>query len=76
MAYKRYQLDLAFKLPLDPVLEGQLTAFEAVIRTVLRRSATKINAGLPNEEDTTYAAWHKCYHDESINKPCEPEEDI
>ena len=72
MAYKRYKIDLAFKLPLEPALDDQLTAFEANIRTVLRPSAKKINAGQPNEEDTTKAVWHICNHDD--NAPCEPKE--
>ena len=68
--HKRYTLDLAFKLPLAPALQGQLTAFEATIRTVLRNSAEKINAGLPNEENTTKATWHICKHDEAIPENC------
>lgn len=76
MAYKRYMLDLAFKLPLAPPLQGTLTAFEATIRNVLRNSAENINAGLPNEEDTTRAVWHVCNHDSGNTIPCEPEVEI
>ena len=72
--YRRYMLDLAFKLPLTVGLQGQLTAFEATIRNILRNSAENINAGLPNEENTTKAAWHICNHDEGL--PCEPEQEI
>ena len=74
MAYKRYVIDLAFKLPLPSTLTGQLTAFEATIRNVLRQSAGKINVGLINEEDTIKATWHICRHDENL--PCEPEQEI
>ena len=76
MSYKRYQLDLAFKLPLDPALQGQLTAFEATVRNVLRNSAEDINAGLPNEENTTKATWHICHHDSGNTISCEPEQVI
>lgn len=73
MSFKRYQVDLAFKQPLPPELQGQLTAIEATIRNV-KAKATNINAGLPNEEDTTKAVWHICRHD--TNELCDPEQDI
>lgn len=73
MPYKRYRLDLAFLEPLEPGLQGKLTAMEASIRNV-KRSATKINAGLPNEEATTRAVYHRCKHD--IGEMCEPEQEI
>lgn len=73
MPYKRYKLDLAFKLPLEPGLQGQLTAFEANIHNVLRHSASVINEGKANEEPTI-ATWHICNHDESL--PCEPWQEI
>lgn len=76
MSYKRYMLDLAFLMPLEPPLQGELTAFEATIRTVLRNSATKINEGLPNEEDTTKATWHECNHDSGNKVSCGQEVEI
>ncbi len=72
MPYRRYQLDLAFKLPLSGGLQGTLTAFEATIHNILRNSAEKINAGLPNEENTTKATYHICDHDLIPSSGCIP----
>ena len=76
MNYRRYNLDLAFKLPLEPGLQGQLTAFEATIHNILRHSAVKINEGQDSEEDTTKATWHICHHDSGNTIPCEGENEI
>ena len=72
MAYRRYMIDLAFKLPLTPRLGIELNALEDAIRNI--NSVENINAGLDNEENTSKATWHICHHDEG--KPCEAEQGI
>jgi hypothetical protein len=47
------------------------------IRTKVRQLkgyATRINAGLPNEEITVNARYHVCHHEDA--GPCDPEVDI
>jgi len=75
MALIRFSLDLAIpekvfdKIPLDRKI-----AFRNEVRA-LKSLAIRINEGLPNEEMTVKASWHKCYHDEG-GKPCEPIQEI
>jgi hypothetical protein len=33
-------------------------------------STSLINSGKTNEEKSTTAKWHICYHDEPVPKPC------
>ena len=73
MSFKRYNIQLAYKEPLSPSLQGKLTAMENVIKAVLGE-AVKINAGLANEEMTVTAKYHICRHDEG--KSCKPEVEI
>lgn len=73
MAYRRYDIQLAFLEPISPALQGQLNALEQLVR-VIKQNAVKINVGLGNEEDTTRAKRHRCLHDENLL--CEPEVDI
>ena len=75
MSYKRYSVDLAFEEPISGGLQGKLNALEVAIRNV-KPYAKKINAGKPNEEDTTKGKKHKCHHDSGNTIPCEPAEDI
>lgn len=74
MSFIRYSVELAFKEPIDPALNGLLTAMEATIRQA-KPHAVKINEGLPDEEDTTEAVWHICHHD-ATDVICEPKQEI
>lgn len=71
----RFNIQLAIpeavynKIPADKKL-----AFRDQIRA-MKALAVKINAGLPSEEMTIKATWHKCYHDAG-EQSCEPEQDI
>ena len=72
MSYRRYMIDLAFKEPINSGNQGLLTALEAAIKNA-KKFAVKINEGKDNEEMTVKATMHKCYHDETPNRPCEGE---
>ena len=74
MSYKRYSVDLAFKEPIEPALNGLLTAMEATIRQAKPR-ASIINEGSLEEENTVRAVWHICHHDTG-DQLCEPEQEI
>lgn len=76
MALIRFTLDLAIPAA---VYEALPAATKKAIRDrigQLKALAVKINEGKANEEITTKAQWHRCYHDEVPAKPCEPEADI
>ncbi len=76
MAGIRFNLDLFIT---EAVYNAIPTATKIAIRDRIRElkaKAVKINAGLPNEEMTIKAVWHKCYHDEIPFKPCESEQEI
>jgi len=70
----RFMIDLAIP---EKVFKAIPADTKAGVRDAIRymkSKAVKINEGKMNEEDTTRAIWHKCYHDEG--KACAPEEDI
>jgi len=70
----RFRIDIAVpEAVYDAIPAATKTAIRDKIR-YLKARAVKINEGLPNEEMTVKAKWHKCGHDEG--KPCEPEQDI
>ncbi len=70
----RFTLDLAIpEAAYLAIPTATKTAFRDRVRD-LKALAVKINSGLPNEEMTVNATWHKCYHDE--NKPCEAKQEI
>ena len=76
MALIRFSLDLAIP---EAVYNAIPTAKKLIARDAIRdlkALAVKINEGLPNEEMTVRAVMHKCYHDETPQKPCEQETDI
>ena len=76
MAGVRFSLDLFIPQAVyDAIPAAKKQAIRDRIRE-LRAFAVKVNAGMPNEEITIKAAYHKCYHDEAGNKPCEPEQEI
>ena len=73
MSYVRVKIDLAFKQPLSTTVKNKLDELKALI-VQGKAYAEKINAGLPNEENTVSANYHICRHDEG--KTCEPEQEI
>lgn len=76
MALIRFNLDLAIP---ETVYNAIPTEKKLAVRDRIRELkalAVKINEGQSNEEMTIKAVWHKCYHDENLNKPCEPEQEI
>ena len=76
MAGIRFSLDLFIP---ESVYNAIPAAKKLAIRDRIRELksfAVKINAGTDNEELTVKAVWHRCTHDESIPKPCEPEQEI
>lgn len=76
MAGYRFQLDLFIpESVFDSIPQEKKIAFRDRVRE-LKAFAVKINEGLPNEEMTVKAKYHKCYHDESPPQPCEPEKEI
>ncbi len=76
MALIRFDIQLAIPEEVYAAIPAVTkTAFQDKIRA-LKALAVKINAGKTNEEMTVRAVWHKCYHDENINKPCESEREI
>lgn len=75
MAFIRFQLDLT--IPED-VYNAIPFATKLAIRDRIRElkaKAVKINEGLPNEELTTRAVWHRCHHDTG-DRSCEEENEI
>ena len=76
MAGIRFRLDLFIpEAVYNAIPVATKTAIRGRIRE-LKAKAIKVNEGLPNEEMTVRATWHKCYHDENLNKPCEEEQEI
>ena len=77
MALLRIVLDLAIpKTVADtPVVKAKLIDLYSLIKQA-KALSVKINEGKPNEEMTINATYHICYHDEAVNKPCEPSIDI
>ena len=76
MAGIRFGLDLFIP---EAVYNAIPVAKKLAIRDRIRELkalAVKVNSGKPTEELTIRATYHKCYHDEDINKPCDPEQDI
>ena len=72
----RFNLDLAIPSNVfDSISDAKIKAFRDAIRDI-KAYAVKINEGKDNEEMTVRAVFHKCYHDENANKPCEPEQEI
>ena len=74
MTLIRFNLDLA--IPED-VYNAIPAAKKLEIRDRIREikaRAVKINAGLPEEEATVRAVWHRCHHD--TRQSCEPENEI
>jgi len=76
MALIRFEISLA--IPEEVYNTIPLAKKQAVRDAIrgLKALAVKINAGQPNEEMTIKASYHKCYHDELSNKPCDPEQEI
>ncbi len=73
MAYLRFEISGAVKMPLPQALQDALPVIKTKINQ-LKSYCEKINAGKPNEENTVRFKYHTCYHDEG--KPCNPEIDI
>lgn len=74
MALIRITLDLALpEAVYYSIPDDKRQAAAAMIRG-LKALAVKINEGLPSEEDTTKAVWHRCLHDEG--GVCGPYNDI
>jgi len=70
------------RLSLDLFIpEATYNAIPAATKTAIRDRirqlkilAVKVSAGLPNEEKTIKAVWHRCHHD--TGGSCEPEQEI
>lgn len=63
MTLIRFSLDLAIpEATYNAIPPATKTAFRDRVRA-LKALAVKINAGLPNEEMTVRAVFHKCHHD-------------
>lgn len=76
MALIRFTLDLAIpETVYNAIPTDTKTAFRNRIRA-MKALAVKINEGLPEEEMTVKATWHRCYHDEDPLRSCEPEVEI
>ena len=74
MSFIRFNLDLAIKQEVyDAIPLSKRVVIRDAIRA-LKAYAVKINEGLPNEEMTVKATWHKCHHD--TGGSCEEEFDI
>ncbi len=73
MAYLRFEISGAVKMPLPQALQDALPTIKTKINQ-LKAYCEKINAGQPNEENTVRFKHHICRHDEG--KPCDQEEDI
>jgi len=73
MAYLRFNIDLAFKQPLEASLQADIKSFKTALLKI-KPFAVKINAAAMNEENTQMSKQHICKHDEG--KPCEEKVDI
>ena len=73
MSYLRFRIDGAIKQPLPQAVKDALPAIRAKILQ-LKNYCEKINAGLPNEENTISFKQHICRHDEG--GACDSEVDI
>lgn len=80
MSGLRFRID--FFVPLDPKtgkvsveLQNKVNAIKTSILD-FKNYSTKINDGKIDQEDTTKAIFHKCYHDEDPSKPCDQIKDI
>ena len=70
----RLSLDLAIPSEVyDSIPAAKKTAFRDAIRA-MKALAVRINEGLPDEEMTVRAVWHKCHHD--TGGSCEQENEI
>jgi hypothetical protein len=70
------RFDIQLAIPEDiynSIPAAKKTAARDAIRG-LKALAVKINAGLPNEEMTVKAVWHRCHHD--TGESCEAEQEI
>ena len=69
----RFNLDLAIpEKVFNAIPSARKLAFRDEVRA-LKALARKINEGKDNEEMTVRGTMHKCYHDETPNRPCEGE---
>lgn len=76
MSLIRFSLDLAIpSATYNAMPAAKKLAVRDAIRD-LKALSVRINAGSPNEEMSVKATYHVCHHDETIQKPCEPEVDI
>lgn len=65
MALVRIQVDLGIPLEIAEKLAVKEKLLELYALLKLAKAySVKINEGLPNEEMTVVAQWHKCRHDE------------
>mgnify|MGYP001558327490 CR=1 FL=1 len=70
----RFTLDLAIpETVYQAIPAAKKQAFKDAILS-MKALAVKINAGLPNEEVTIKATFHKCHHD--TGGSCESEQEI
>ena len=69
MAGTRVSIDLFFKDKTPQQVNKDFPQLLPVIKAA-KKKASKINAGMDNEEMTVTARYHICRHDEG--KPCDP----
>jgi len=70
----RFNLDLAIPSDVfDSIPDARKLAFRNEVRA-LKALSVRINEGLPNEEMTVKASFHKCHHD--TGGSCESEQEI
>ena len=75
MALRRYDIQLAIPEKVyDAIPAAKKQAFKDAV-LAMKALAVKINEGLPNEEATVRAVFHRCHHDTG-DRPCEPENEI
>ena len=70
--------EIKFAIPIDvwnAIPIARKLAFRDEVRWLISHSVN-IKEGLSNEEVTTLAHHHTCYHDEDVPKACGPWEEI
>ena len=77
MSLVRIQVDLAIPTTIadKPAVKAKLLELYQLLK-LAKSYSVKINEGLPNEEMTVKAVWHRCHHDSGNTIPCEPEQEI
>ena len=75
MSGTRFMIDGFIPDPMPQVLVDNLPEIRQRVRQLMS-FCVNINEGQPNEENTTKAVYHKCYHDEDPVRACDPAQNI